>query len=143
MVELRFRYTRIPAPHSEAFPDLAYYSRPIIPVVLRHGKAATRVLALIDSGADNTIFSDQLAALLGMNLRRAPRDSFCGTSGREQVARYLPVTMQFPGVSYAAAIGFTRLPLGVAGLLGQVGFFDRFVVTLDQSQGSVVLRHRQ
>jgi hypothetical protein len=140
MASLRFPFVRWPAPPSSAFPGLAWHQRPLIPVVLRSGSASTRVLALVDSGADNTIFNVQVATVLGIDLKSAPTDSFCGTSSRVQVARYCPVTLGVSGVSFRAMVGFTRLPLGVAGILGQVGFFDHFVVTLDQRRGVVALR---
>jgi hypothetical protein len=84
----RFRYVRIPATPSEAFPHTSYYHRPLIPVTLATGPKSARLLALIDSGADNTIFNMQVADMLGLPLGKAPADSFCGTSGYEQTARY-------------------------------------------------------
>lgn len=141
MTTQRFRYVRIPATPSEAFPDVSYYERPLIPVTLSAGRKSARLLALIDSGADNTIFSRQVAAMLGLDLRRAPADSFCGTSGHEQLARYRKLTVQVGAVNYQALVGFTELPCEVAGILGQDGFFDQFVVTLDQSRGRIILKH--
>jgi hypothetical protein len=98
-------------------------------------------LALIDSGADNTIFNMQVAAMLGLRLGSAPADSFCGTSGHEQKARYRRLTIRIDAVGYQAMVGFVELPFDVAGILGQDGFFDRFAVTLDQSRGLILLKH--
>jgi hypothetical protein len=137
----RFRYVRIPATASEAFPDAAFYLRPLIPVTLTAGRKSARLLALIDSGADNTLFSLQVAAMLGLNLRKAPADSFCGTSGHEQVARYRRLTVRVGTVGYPTLVGFAELPCDVAGILGQDGFFDRFTVTLDQARGLILLKH--
>ena len=139
MPTLRFRYVRIPATPSEAFPHAAYYHRPLIPVTLSTGRKSARLLALIDSGADNTIFNMQVAAVLGLRLGDAPADSFCGTSGQEQTARYRRLTIRIGTVSHRATVGFAELPFDVAGILGQDGFFDRFVVTLDQTRGLILL----
>ncbi len=65
---MRFRNVRIPATPSEAFPHAAHYHRPLIPVTLSTGRKSARLLALIDSGADNTIFNLQVAAMLGLRL---------------------------------------------------------------------------
>jgi len=138
---LRFRYVRIPATPSEAFPHTVYYHRPLIPVTLSAGSKSARLLALIDSGADNTIFNMQVAAMLGLRLGSAPADSFCGTSGHEQTARYRRLTIRIGAVGYQAMVGFAELPFDVAGILGQDGFFDRFAVTLDQSRGLILLKH--
>ena len=69
----RFHYIRIPATPSEAFPHAAYYHRPLIPVTLSTGPKSARLLALIDSGADNTIFNMQVAAMLGLVWAKRPR----------------------------------------------------------------------
>jgi hypothetical protein len=97
-------------------------------------------LALIDSGADNTIFNMQVAAMLGLRLGNAPADSFCGTSGQEQTARYRRLTIRVGAISYQAMVGFAGLPFDVAGILGQDGFFDRFAVELDQTRGLILLK---
>jgi hypothetical protein len=138
----RFRCVRVPATPSGAFPDASYYERPLIPVTLSAGRKSARLLALIDSGADNTIFSKQVAEMLGLDLRRAPADSFCGTSGHEQPARHRKMAVQVGAVSYQTLVGFTELPCEVAGILGQDGFFDQFVVTLDQRRGLIILKRR-
>ena len=136
----RFRYVRIPATPSEAFPHASHYHRPLIPVTLSTGPKSARLLALIDSGADNTIFNMQVAAMIGLRLGKAPADSFCGTSGHEQTARYRRLTIRVGTVSYRAMVGFAELPFDVAGILGQDGFFDRFAVTLDQTRGLILLK---
>lgn len=140
MTTQRFRYVRIPATPTEAFPHVACYHRPLIPVTLSTGRKSARLLALIDSGADNTIFNTQVAAMLGLRLDNAPTDSFCGTSGHEQKARYRRLTIRVGPVSYRILVGFAELPIDVAGILGQDGFFDRFAVTLDQTRGLILLR---
>jgi hypothetical protein len=137
---LRFRYVRIPATPSKAFPHAGYYHRPLIPVTLSTGSKSARLLALIDSGADNTIFNMQVAAMLGLRLGDAPADLFCGTSGQEQTARYRRLTIRVGAISYQAMVGFAELPFDVAGILGQDGFFDRFAVELDQTRGLILLK---
>ena len=39
-----------------------------------------------------------------------------------------------------ADVAFASLPRSVAGLLGRVGFFDRFVVTFNQPRNQIILR---
>jgi len=78
--------------------------------------------------------------MLGLRLGTAPADSFCGTSGHEQTARYRRLAIRVGSVSYQAMVGFAELPFDVAGILGQDGFFDRFAVTLDQTRGLVLLK---
>jgi hypothetical protein len=137
---LRFRYVRIPATPSAAFPHAAYYHRPPIPVTLSTGRKSARLLALIDSGADNAILNMQVAAMLGLRLGNAPADSICGASDQEQTARYRRLTIRVGAIGYQAMVGFAELPFDVAGILGQDGFFDRFAVELDQTHGLILLK---
>ncbi len=93
-----------------------------------------------DERAFQLLSRRHLPAMLGLALRSAPADSFCGTSGQEQVARYRMLTIRVGAVSYKALVGFTELPCEVAGILGQDGFFSHFVVTLDQPGGWIILK---
>jgi len=101
-------------------------------------------MLVADSGADYTIVSNEIAPLLGLDLRAGEKTSFCGTSGQQQDAyvHRLDIVIQNAGnlVRYAADIAFARLPRSVAGLLGRVGFFDRFVVTFNQPKNQITLR---
>ena len=143
MTEFHFPYIEFRFPRTPAFSQTVR-SRPMIPVVLSHGEQATEVYAIIDSGADTTIFSDEIAQLLGLRVRDGIRETFVGTSGRPQVVHYHDLTIGFRSgeaeKAYEARVGFSRLPADVAGLLGQIGFLDRFSVTLNQPRQEITLR---
>jgi hypothetical protein len=104
------------------------------------------ILAIADSGSDRTIFNTEVARLLGITIQRGTMETFSGTSGHKQAVYYHPLEVEIRSgslaISYEAEIGFALLPRDIAGLLGQVGFFDHFEVTLNQQKGLVILKHR-
>jgi len=135
-------------PPSPAFPKLTHRFRPLIPVTLVHGGKPVSLYAIVDSGADTSIFGLEVAKFLGIDVHTGTKEAFCGTSGKEQIAYYHDMTLQFrdgvdanTAVVYRAIIGFTDLPEAAAGLLGQVAFFDHFVVTFSQKKEQVLLRY--
>jgi hypothetical protein len=112
---------------------------PLLTLDLHHAKRHLRVRALLDSGAEHTIFSTRVAEALGIE---AP-------SGRLVTLRGIGGTM--PG--YLAAIelqlGASRWTTdaifadGIAadsGLLGQLGFFQFFTVTFRYQSGEIDIR---
>ena len=143
MSTLRFPYAEFRFPTTPAFGRQSRF-RPFIPVSLAHAGHSEEVYALIDSGADTTVFSNEVGELLGLKVRTGVRETFVGTSGRAQVVYYHDLMLGFRSgnekVEYESRVGFSRLPADVAGLLGQIGLFDHFTVTLSQPRLEVILR---
>lgn len=129
-----------------AFPALSVRLRPLIPVTVVHRNKGIKLLAWIDSGSDTTVLSSQVATVLGLRRADGVEETFCGTSNQPQSAFYYTLTMVVGDnqnqVKYSARVGFTDLPAGCAGLLGQIGLFDHFKVTLDQRGRSVTLAYQ-
>ena len=118
---------------------------PVVPVTLLTGDRSALVYPVVDSGADYTVFSEEVATeLLGLDVRSGVPVSFCGTTGDVQDAFCHLVTLRVGdarnGVSYVTTVAFAPLPADTAGLLGQLGFFDHFAVTLDRRQDRITLR---
>jgi len=117
---------------------------PFIPVVLVHASARVPLMLVADSGADYTIVSSEIASLLGLDLAAGEKTGFCGTTGQQQEAYIHRVDFVIEdaagAVQYAADVAFAGLPRSVAGLLGRVGFFDRFVVTFNHPKNQILLR---
>ena len=114
----------------------------MVPFRLKCGDRTTATfLGLLDSGSDDCIFHFSLADELGIDWRRSPTATFYSASGRKSVSHYHMVTFEVwgdrgPFFSYQIYAGFTGLPPGSKGLLGQTGFFDRFDVSLSHSRGT-------
>lgn len=126
---MKFPYFKIP--HSN--PSRKWISRPIIPVTLFGPKGSVNVHALLDSGADKCLFSNQYAEEIGLDLESGEEEIFSGIEGG-QVKTYLhKIHLQIIGDSnkISVIVGFTDAP-GVNAILGQEGFFDAFRVKFER-----------
>jgi hypothetical protein len=140
---LSFPFQKVRVARSRLYPDRAKLV-PFIPVALVGAAAQVPLMLIADSGSDYTIVSYEIAPLLGLDLEAGERTSFCGTSGEQQDAyvHRLDIVIENAdnSVRYATDVAFASLPRSVAGLLGRVGFFDRFVVTFNQPKNQIILR---
>src|SRR5712692_5766616 len=106
-------------------------AKPMIGIRLSRGNKGINLLALIDSGADSSLFHKSVADALGIDYKQGPSRDFSGISGRQAkiTAYFHEVHLTVLGLSSIdLAVGFTESD-GVAALLGQSGFFDEFDVT--------------
>ena len=91
---------------SEAFGAVA---RPIARVTLRARSGELfDITALVDSGADVSMFSPSLARVIGIELRRGIRKRFHGLGGT--IGAYIhSVDLQLGGMQLRARVAFWRL----------------------------------
>ena len=68
--------------------------RPYLDIILRNGFYTTnRLVALVDSGADYSIFPNEVAEELKLDLAHAMAWSFSGTTGKLQDAKLAEVSL--------------------------------------------------
>src|SRR5947208_6697696 len=98
--------------------------------------------ALVDPGADETVFPDRLAARIGIDLSTAPRGSGSGVGSGRVPLRYAEVTLSLTdGIElreWRAWVGFTSAPIGRA-LLGFAGCLQFFTATFHGDREQVEL----
>jgi len=139
-MELRFPYRRF-----DRRGRIVY--KPCIPVYLSYRQKGIWVWPVVDSGAETTVFSSDLGVELGIDVPSGERRTIKGIGGRG-VAFYHPVALLLTNdagsVRYTTHVGFTHMlrGLGASGLLGQTGFFDKFVVTFDRPGLVITVRTR-
>lgn len=114
-------------------------SRPIIPLVLESGAGdRTLVDALVDSGADITLFSEAIADTLGLDLSHVPELPIRSPLGHAGTYRAVELTFELrrqPDVlRWSGLVGFVPSRLQY-GLLGTRGFFEFFALHYDSPQG--------
>jgi hypothetical protein len=115
--------------------------RPVVPIVMMGATASPPVDALVDSGSENVLASAWLADAAGLDLAGAHSSLDLGMGGHSVTARFLDVQLRLlaPGGSdedfleWPAEVGFIEewRPTWPA-LVGQVGFLDRFTVTMSR-----------
>lgn len=109
--------------------------RPIIPLKLSFNDLTIKYEALIDSGADFSVFEAELGEYLGLDIKSGLSESFKGVQGKESSIVYFhKVVVTVLDIELKTKIGFSYDIAGHAyGILGQKGFLDYFNVKLSYS----------
>lgn len=107
--------------------------RPFIPIALSpnddHLKKVKQ-FALVDSGSDWCLFGDTIASELGLEVTRGELRGFLGVEQVPLTAYFHDVDLIVGEMRVSIRAGFVKGLRFSYGILGQAGFFDRFVVTL-------------
>ncbi|MEK7181087.1 MAG: retropepsin-like aspartic protease [Patescibacteria group bacterium] len=117
-------------------PNQPWVSRPFVPVRLFNGGKKIDIYALVDSGADASLFHSSLAKELGIDLVAGRKQTFFGISSGPGIEVYIhPIRLQVVGASETFEIeaGFTESQ-GVGAILGQSGFFDRYHIKFERDK---------
>jgi len=126
---MRFDYAKIPTPH----PQHPWFIRPLLPIHITSDNNRTNIVALLDSGADHSLFNIEIGWELGLKLNRGRAESFTGIAGEEIIAFFHPVTIQVAGMreTIKIEVGFTDSP-SVHAILGQADFFQHYAVKFER-----------
>ncbi|PIY75088.1 MAG: hypothetical protein COY85_01275 [Candidatus Portnoybacteria bacterium CG_4_10_14_0_8_um_filter_40_50] len=89
--------------------------------------------ALVDSGADCSLFNIQIAEALGIDLSKAKPARFTGISGQIDGHRLEKIKIKVDGLDNPVEIPicFVESPT-VSLLLGQEGFFDKYRIKFEK-----------
>ncbi|MCC6420129.1 MAG: hypothetical protein IT429_17985 [Gemmataceae bacterium] len=117
--------------------------KPILPLVLIGPTGQAKPNAILDSAADDVVFSQDLAAQLGIDLSKAPQLQALGVgSGQPSALLFAPVILELSDgtetVRWRSVVAFTparlRLPL-----FGIAGGMEHFRTTVDGSTWEIVM----
>ena len=131
---MKFPYIKLPSQDAR----LKWTARPYIEIKLTGPKGTRFGYALIDSGADRSLFNIQIAERIGLDLTDAPEEYFGGIEGGNQKAKLHKIKLQIVGMSEEIEIlaGFIDSS-GVAAILGQDGFFDSYRIKFEKDHNVV------
>jgi hypothetical protein len=127
-MSLRYRYRVFPMPRSIwTLGGRWVRPRPVITVTVV-GPTGTAVReGILDPAADDTVFPDAMATILGLDLTNAPLGEASGVGKIPVALRYAEVTLRITDGreqrQWQARVGFTTVPLNRA-LLGFAGFLQ-------------------
>lgn len=129
---MKYPYKAFPLSHTDPVTKLDYALRPALRVFLSHGgKRSAPIESIVDSGADHSVFDAEIADGIGIPVRQGERVFFSGIAKGPETVGYLhTVTLTVAAQSYEAPIVFAY-GLSTTGILGQIGFFDNFIVSFD------------
>jgi hypothetical protein len=140
---MKFPYLKFPAQPTEAFPNRHNTLRPVLPLKLKYNSNQLDYFALIDSGADHSIFHAGIGEGLGLSVKNGNKLHFWGIYDKKQLAYFHKITINIGGHDYKCYCGFSyeieSLPYG---LLGQDDFFKQFKIILDYSKKQFEMKEK-
>ncbi|MFL5587436.1 MAG: hypothetical protein ACJ8DI_07235 [Ktedonobacteraceae bacterium] len=99
------------------------------------------LLALVDSGADFCLFDGELSYLLDIDLTKLEKMSLSGVAGAaEGYIAHIEIGVEDTFFPVPVDFWFDFSPKGFGGVIGQIGFFDTFIVQFDRASKTVVLK---
>ena len=117
------------------------FKRPYAEISVNHNGQEEPYLVLVDSGADTNLFSASLADDLGLTLEEGKPVSVQGATGEAATVYEHVITIAVAGATFETTAAFADLPhLALAGLVGQQGFFEHFLVTFDAGSSEFELK---
>jgi len=113
--------------------------RPIIPIVVNYGTKGLKYEVLVDSGADICVFDAEVGEALGIDIKTGIKDEIKGIDGVGLECWFHEVKLTVLGEAIVTTkVAFTYgLPSVGIGIVGQAGFFEKFVVRFDYSNNKV------
>jgi Aspartyl protease len=113
-------------------PVAPWVIKPYLRITLSHNSSSVELDALIDSGADVSIFHASLAKALGLDVEAGLQQHFRGISGEPIPSYFHTLQLQVMGLSpIQVAVAFTDSP-GVVALLGQADFFQAHQIKFER-----------
>lgn len=136
-------------PYQEDGPRLnTVVLRPIVPISLVGPDVAPPALALVDSSCEHILAAPWLANAVGVDPKDARRSLDLGIGGQTVEVRFVDLALRLHAptgadddyVEWPAEVGFVHhwrptWPI----LMGQVGFLDRFTVTMSRLAQQVAI----
>ena len=122
-------YTKLPSRN----PVYPAFWRPLLGIELSHGVKTIPVKGIIDTGADYTLMNKQIAEQLGIAWDTGRKSPTMGITGTAVVAYIHDVEIEIIRLKNSKR----KIPVAfidsanVGILLGQIGFFDNFLVRFD------------
>lgn len=135
---MKFAYKKFEFPPGER---REFVLKPIIPVFLFRGKSFIRIEALIDSGADFSLFDAELAGLLGIKWNQGVPHTFVGITGSRGKAYFHSMKLKVGSWSQDIVCAFSKnVSAENYGILGQEGFFEHFQVAFDLPRNHIEIK---
>lgn len=116
--------------------------RPVIQIEVSHDSVTVPYEVLVDSGADICIFDEDVAIILGVDIVKGIKQEVIGVTGVPQYYYLHKVGINVGGIEYQTDVGFMKLSNQVFGIVGQKGFFSKFIVRFDLRKERIELKGR-
>lgn len=112
-----------------------FFYRPMLNLCLINGTKSRIQKGLVDSGADYTLINASIAKDLGIEYKKTGHiDKTIGIENNPIITYYHDIEIAVPGIdnsNFITTIGFVD-SRSVGILIGQKGFFDKFLINFDK-----------
>lgn len=134
---MKFKYQKLRSSKTE---EIIY--RPIIHISIASDQGKTQdYFVLVDSGADNCIFDAEIGEIIGLKIKEGELKKVYGVGGKSINVYFHNIFISVGGHEYPLKCGFSyEMAQNGYGLLGQIGFFDKFKVIFDYTKKIIELR---
>lgn len=116
--------------------------RPVILIEVIYNGLEVPYEVLVDSGADLCIFDAHIAEILGIDVVKGERREVSGLTGFPEFYYLHNISIKVGGFEYKAEVGFMSMRSNAYGILGQKGFFDKFVVKFNLQKENIEIKPR-
>lgn len=114
---------------------------PIIPVGLIKGRETVRTEALVDSGANISIFNGDFCRELGLKLEDGEKKTFQGIGGK--ITGYIhTVQLNVNEHVFQCKVAFSDEMITGLNIIGREDFFNKFIVIFDDVKKELELKTR-
>ena len=146
---MKFPFLCFPSDPGLAFPRRKALYSPVIPIHIYSADLKHRIhhYALLDTGADYNLFHADLLEVLGVDdVDSGKRQDLFGIEGKGVTTYFHNVIIGIGDWRYKAFTGFTDYGMVNSpdqmsyGILGQVGFFERFKVAFDYKKREIEIK---
>ncbi len=108
-------------------------SKPIIPITLKHGQTNIDIRAIVDSGADYSIFDAIYAEQIGIPVTRFEQLKIDGIAG-SLIGNLCNVKIKVIDEYLDVPVLFVKNYSGPFNILGRKGFFEKHIITFDEAK---------
>jgi len=109
------------------------HSKPIIPVTLKHGQIELDVRAVVDSGADYSIFDARFAEQIGIPITRFQQLEVKGIAN-SITGNLCNIKTKVLDEFFEMPVLFVKNYSGPFNILGRKGFFEKHIITFDEAK---------
>jgi hypothetical protein len=142
---MRFRYWPYDVGISPSRPEGILY-RPVVPVRIIGRSGSARLLALVDTGSDDTLFARSIGETIGARIDQEPSWAIQGIGGHEIGAARGEIEIEISDgrsvLRWLQPVGFLSMPTSEDELavLGHAGFLQYFRASFDSERHELTLR---
>ena len=108
--------------------------RPVISIEVKHKEMAVPYEVLVDSGADICIFHASIGEVLGLDVEKGKMREVFGIGGKSSLYYLHNIGIMIGKEKHEIEAGFMPNVAGHIlnyGVVGQKGFFDKFIIKFD------------